>query len=210
MHNLQDAIRILAQSADDHYFTFTLLKVTDSTNFAIPFTMGHVMELSLKAAYLACHKEIPAPNHRLRTLAAKLFDQIEPLESLWPSDEAFSRYRELYMPYDSTKREISYIPPNPDEWELAYCIENVGDLKFGLNKSFFPVSLVNVHRPDSLNNRFLRIFNLLRQNYRTSQLDQEISEKLTKALRGDPKTAGCFLSAISVDTHPKSRSSEGL
>jgi hypothetical protein len=156
--------------ADDFMLDIILLKKRDFQNESLPFLHAHVIELATKAALIKAEGEIQNLNHRIMDMLNRLAKSIEELGTLIPSDEAFIKYRELWLrDRGAGNYEISYIPAPEvlEEWELCYFIENIVDLKYGYTKDLRLVSVLSVATP-TLNQRFKRLFKTLRKQYSNS------------------------------------------
>jgi len=161
--------------ADDFVLNIILLKKRDCLNLSMPFLHAHALELSSKAALSHLGSEVD-PKHHIREMLDTLAETVEGLRELLPSDDAFSRYHELWLSDDGAgKYELSSIPAPQvcEEWELCYFIENVVDLKYGTRKDQSLVSMLDIATP-KLNRRFKKVFRLLRSQYSSQESSSRI------------------------------------
>nr|MBN1228882.1 hypothetical protein [Anaerolineae bacterium] len=162
--------------ADDFMLDIILLKKRDFNNGSLPFLHAHVIELATKAALLNLEGKTLRLNHRIMDMLIHLAITLIELGPLIPSDEAFEKYRNLWLlDRGIDSYDISHIP-SPDvleEWELCYFIENIVDLKYGYTKDLRLVSMLSIVTP-KLNQRFKRMFNVLRKQYSNSDATTQL------------------------------------
>lgn len=163
------SIESFGNMADDFMLNIILLKKRDFQNQVLPFLHAHSLELASKAAALALGIEFPANQHNLRDLLSELSQSIDGLASVLPSEESYERYRELWLADSGPMNyELSNIPTEHlEDWELAYYVDNIVDLKYGTKKNGSLVSVLHVARP-ILNQKFKGIFRHLRSQYSDS------------------------------------------
>jgi len=156
--------------ADDFMLNIILLKKRDFQNESLPFLHAHVIELATKAALINVEGEIESLNHRIMDMLYRLANSVDELGTLIPSDEAFIKYRELWLSDRGPGNYVISNIPAPEvleEWELCYFIENIVNLKYGYAKDLRLVSVLSVATP-TLNQRFKRLFKVLRKLYSNS------------------------------------------
>lgn len=170
MNGTDEVVEKFGRLADDFMLDIILLKKRDFQNESLPFLHAHVIELATKAALINTNGKIESLNHRIMDMLSRLATSINDLGKLIPSNEAFIKYRELWIrDRGAGNYEISQIPAPEllEEWELCYFIENIVDLKYGYTKDLCLVSVLSVSTPN-LNQRFKKLFKVLRKQYSNS------------------------------------------
>lgn len=184
----ENVIKNVAEHADDFVFLMIFEKSADSRGSrVVGWLSGHAIELSLKAACL--HYRLPkiaGSDHNLTPLFYKL-DRVKPQGNVWPTNAHFSAFKTLFIRGGETNAQL----PSPTEFdwiELAFWISNIGNLKYGFDKDWKHVSILEIVC-DAVNSKFLSLFRQLRSNYATPTLDARLKQKFMRIYRAPGEEA---------------------
>lgn len=188
MDNNSYAIRTLSEMADDFLLAIIAIKHNDMTNDSLPFLHAHALELSAKTASYHFGIDIKKKGHDIMSIYGLLENFIPTINSLVPTPEEFAEYRKTWLIGNST--ETSFDIKNPDHLfrlELAFYIDNVTNLKYGITKENVQVSLFDMFYKE-INQHFLRLFNNCRRTYVTDKLNNRFKEKIFKSVGQNEET----------------------
>ncbi len=182
MDDIKYAIKTLSEMADDFLLGIIAIKRNDMTNNSLPFMHAHALELSAKAACYHLGIDVKKNGHDIMSIYKLLNEHIPVLSSLVPTVKEFEEYRKTWLIGNSTQPDL-YIddPMNLYRLELAYYIDNVMNLKYGLTKDNIRVSLFEISYKE-LNSHFLRLFNSCRKTYLTDELNDRYKKKVFSAV----------------------------
>ena len=168
------AITTLGGMADDFMLTILELKARDSANQTLPFLHGHALELSAKCAILQLEQSLDPDKlgHKIQKIYAKIAVCCPEFGCLLPKPNSYARYRSIWV-RDGIPNQIIELPPPDllDEYELCFFIENIVNLKYGLDKNMELLSPIHISHK-SINSKFLNLFAGTRKIYATPDLNQ--------------------------------------
>ncbi len=106
-------------------------------------------------------------------------DRVKPQGLVWPSNAHFAAFKQLFIRAGETNAVLP--PPTEFDWiELAFWISNIGNLKYGFDKDWKHVSVLEISYIE-VNSKFLSLFRQLRSNYATPALDARLKSKFKRA-----------------------------
>jgi len=188
----------LSYLADDFFILILLEKSLGNiqnmgaNNRALPWVSSHVLELSLKATCIHFKKQYFG--HNLRNL----WDQVKSKfnnQNIWPEPKYFEIYKKVFIPQEN-EQVISGlpIPDNLQRAELAYWIDNVTNLKYGIDKNDLMISTVHLGYV-GLSKAFLDLFKGLRNTYKTEALNNRYRKQI-EAKFTDPTHANNLIGLL--------------
>lgn len=177
--------RPLGEKADDIFYNIILLKNVDPTNRFLPFLYAHSLELSAKTVCLKLDIDYSTNGHNLMNIYKSISKKVPVIEKLIPTEKHLEDYKKIWVSSEPIlNKDINILDPkekqpNPDELlqlELAYFIDNVMNLKYGIDKKKSYVSLIQISYP-SLNRHFANLFIECRCLYTNEASDNRFTEK---------------------------------
>lgn len=175
----------LGRKADDIIYNIILLKFADPTNSFLPFMYAHSLELSVKTACLKLGIDFSKDNHNLMNIYNKIQRDIPSIGNLIPTQQHFTEYKKIWVKTEPIlTKNINILDPkekqpNLDEilqLELAYFIDNVMNLKYGVDKKNSYVSVIQISY-EGLNRHFINLFVECRKIYANDNIDREFTTK---------------------------------
>jgi len=179
-------ITSLGEMADDVFLSVCFLTIADSLNKFLPFLHGHVLELTAKTA---CKKlgldymQIKSKSgHNLFEIFKLLQTKVPEIVPHLPTEEHFQNYQRVWVQTGAvlTKNiNIDFLPPPSElwKWELAFFMDNVMNLKYGVDKEDIYVSILQMTNK-SLNPDFLNLFTICRSVYSIPRSNRTLKGKL--------------------------------
>jgi len=188
MDNNSYAIRTLSEMADDFLLAIIAIKHNDKTNESLPFLHAHALELAAKTASYHFGIDIKKRGHDIMSIYSLLESHIPNIKTLVPTRDEFETYRKTWLVGNSV--ETSFDIKNPEELfrlELAFYIDNVTNLKYGITKENIQVSLFDIFYKE-INEHFLRVFITCRKTYMTDSLNTRFKKKIFGAVGQNVET----------------------
>jgi hypothetical protein len=184
------SITTLANMADDVLINTLMLKSIDPENHVLPFLQVHALELAAKCALLKLEQKQTSDllSHKIRVIFQSIIKHRPNMRNLFPSGAAFSKYRSVWIQDIDKHQNIEL--PNPDvlnEYEIAFWIENITELKYGFSKRFELTSSIHIFSPD-VNNKFRVLFASTRAIYASAELNTRVLERGSKIFGCDSRT----------------------
>jgi hypothetical protein len=183
--------RPLGEKADDIFYNILLLKITDPTNGFLPFLYAHSLELSAKTACLKLEIDYSTNGHNLMDIYKSIAEKVPFIEKLIPTEVQLRDYKKIWVSSDPIlTKNINILDPkekqpNPDELlqlELAYFVDNVMNLKYGIDKKKSYVSLIQISY-EGLNQHFTNLFIECRKTYSNEISDRRFEEKFLRTFQ---------------------------
>ncbi|MEI6124903.1 MAG: hypothetical protein WCQ95_14905 [Bacteroidota bacterium] len=185
----------LGEMADDVLYSIILLTVTDRSNVFLPFLYGHALELSAKAAGIELNVDDKILNsHDIIPIYESIAKKLPTISQHIPTEEHIREYKNVWVSsgHVLTKNIDILNPkhrqPTPNElkqWELAYFIENVKNLKYGFDKKKIFVSIIQITY-NGLNPYFLNLFLACRNIYCIPSSNERLKKKVYPSLEKVP------------------------
>ena len=175
----------LSSKADDIIYNIILLKFADPLNSFLPFLYAHSLELAAKTACLKLDIDYSTSGHNLINIYNSLSEKVPTIRNYVPSDKHLVDYKKIWVSSEPIlTRDINILDPrqkqpNPDELmqlELAYFVDNVMNLKYGVDKKKSYVSLIQISYP-GLNPHFMNLFIECRKIYANDTSDKQFTSK---------------------------------
>lgn len=171
-------VKNYAEIADDFYFNIILLKSLDFQNESIVFLYAHALELSAKTACYELGLDIGKLGHRLMDIYSLLEIYNTEITSLKPKPNESKDYSKMWL--KSNAGHTNHYLGTLDELfrlELAFCIDNIVDLKYGYTKDNISLSVLRVYY-EHVNPDFIKLYNACRSLYRNEELDNRFYNKM--------------------------------
>jgi hypothetical protein len=181
----------LGEMADDVMYSIMLLTVTDRSNDFLPFLYGHALELSAKAAGIELNVDDKLLNsHDIIPIYQSIAKQIPTISQYIPTEEHLREYKNVWVSTGHVlTKNIDILNPNKRQtnlnelmqWELAYFLENIKNLKYGFDKKKIFVSIIQIIY-DGLNPYFLNLFIACRNIYFIERSNERLKKKVYPSL----------------------------
>jgi hypothetical protein len=187
---IEAAIRTLGRMADDFHINYLLLKSIAPNSHSLPFLQAHTLELVAKCALIHAERRLIPEflNHKVREIFRQLARSRPEILPLLPSVNAFANYRSLYI-YDTGAHQQVRLPTPSllDEYELAFLMDSLAELKYGFNKKFELTSSLHISSPD-VNQRLRQLMSTTRAIYATDALNAEALSSGQKVFGSNSRT----------------------
>jgi len=175
----------LGRTADDIIYNIILLKSTDPINSFLPFMYAHSLELAAKTACLILEIDYSTNGHNLMNIYKSLSEKVPTIKNYVPSEKHLVEYKKIWVSSEPIlTKNINILDPkekqpNPDELlqlELAYFIDNVMNLKYGVDRKKSYVSIIQISYP-GINRHFINLFIECRKIYADDISDEQFTSK---------------------------------
>jgi len=188
-------VRPFGERADDIIYNIILLKLTDPLNSFLPFMYAHSLELSAKTACLKLDIDYTTLGHPLIDIYKSLSAKVPDIKKYIPTEKHLTDYKKIWVSTEPIlKKDIHILnpdepQPSPDELqqlELAYFMDNVANLKYGVDKKKAYVSIIQLSY-QSFNRYFMDLFIMCRNVYTSPTSDNSFETKFFKGFQKTPE-----------------------
>ena len=188
--SVQAAIQSLGTMADDFLLNFLLLKATAPQSKSLPFLQAHTLELVAKCALIKIENRLDPDflSHKVLGIYKQISRQRPEVAALLPSINAFANYRTVYVSDTGTHQEVKLPEPTIlEEYELAFFLDNLPNLKYGFSKKFELMSILHISSPE-VNYKLRELISTTRAIYANQALNAAALESAQKVFGTDEKT----------------------
>ncbi|MCF2487501.1 hypothetical protein [Dyadobacter sp. CY347] len=189
--NSEKASEQFGRMADDFFLTLIRVKFQDYENSSLPFIYAHLLELSSKAACLKLNLDFSGLNHSIYKIFTLIGTKHPEILGLLPPQSSFNEYKKMFVRSDAGHNTVTLPPPDQDylihQWEMAYIMDNVMNLKYGFTRDWVMLSNVMIAY-EGFNDLFLPLFKATRKIYSTPFLDENFVYRMVKGFGNNENT----------------------